>query len=67
MSDREKFHIGLLQYALKKIGDRGVYKSLFDIDGKFDSELEFKSIDLYIYESFWRESKRQSKEKKKVR
>ena len=24
---------------------------IFDIDGEFKSELEFKSIDLYIYES----------------
>jgi len=49
MSDREKFHTGLLQYALKKYPK--LYKSIFDIDGKFKSELEFKSIDLYIYES----------------
>ena len=50
MSDREKFHTGLLQYALKKYPK--LYKLIFDIDGEFNSELEFKSIDLYIYESF---------------
>ena len=49
MSDREKFHTGLLQYALKEYPQ--LYKLIFDIDGEFKSELEFKSIDLYIYES----------------
>lgn len=49
MSDREKFHTGLLHYALKKYPK--LYKLIFDIEGKFESELEFKSIDLYIYES----------------
>ena len=49
MSDREKFHTGLLQYALKKYPK--LYKLIFDIDGEFNSELEYETIDLYIYES----------------
>ncbi|MDA8531859.1 hypothetical protein N9K44_03155 [Flavobacteriaceae bacterium] len=49
MSDREKFHTGLLQYALKIYPK--LYKLIFDIHGEFNSKLEFESIDLYIYES----------------
>jgi len=45
MSDREKFHTGLLKYALDEYEE--LYE-IFGVEGEFTSKLEYKSVDLII-------------------